>query len=121
MLAVKRSVGVASEMDLMECTLHSPLQKQIRQNPLWLSNPEETSLEIQNWGTSGPKIGHVYVSTKNISQQQQTKILVGNQSGPISVCVNEPYKVGALLQVMLGLLFCIIICICSIRENVSKF
>ena len=31
----------------------------IRQNPLWLWNPEETSPEIQNRGTSGPKIGHV--------------------------------------------------------------
>ena len=29
----------------------------IRQNPLWLWNPEETSLEIQNRSTSGPKIG----------------------------------------------------------------
>ena len=32
----------------------------IRQNPLW--NPEETSSEIQNRGTSGPKIEHVNVS-----------------------------------------------------------
>ena len=37
---------------------------QIRQNPLWLWNPEETSPEIQNRGTSGPKIGHVKVSDK---------------------------------------------------------
>ena len=36
----------------------------IRQNPLWLWNPEETSPEIQNRGTSGPKIGHVNVSDK---------------------------------------------------------
>ena len=28
---------------------------QIRQNPLWLWNPEETSPEIQNRGTSEPK------------------------------------------------------------------
>ena len=34
----------------------------IRQNPIWLGNPEETSPEIQNRGTSGPKIGHVNVS-----------------------------------------------------------
>ena len=32
---------------------------QKRQNPLWLGNPEETSPEIQNRDTSGPKIGHV--------------------------------------------------------------
>ena len=31
----------------------------IRQNPLWLWNPEETSPGIQNRGTNGPKIGHV--------------------------------------------------------------
>ena len=37
---------------------------QIRQNPFWLWNPEETSPEIQKRG--GPKIGHVYVSDKNI-------------------------------------------------------
>ena len=37
---------------------------QIRQSPLWLWNPEETSPEIQNKGTSGPKIGHVNVSDK---------------------------------------------------------
>ena len=37
---------------------------QIRQNPLWLLNPEETSSEIQNRGTSGPKIGRVNVSDK---------------------------------------------------------
>ena len=36
----------------------------IRQNPLWLWNPEETSPEIQNRGTSGPKTGHVKVSDK---------------------------------------------------------
>ena len=44
----------APEVDLGECTLHFPLQKmRIRQNPLWLSNPEEMSPEIQNRGTSG--------------------------------------------------------------------
>ena len=37
---------------------------QIRQNPLWIYNPEETSPEIQNRGTSGPKIGNVNVSNK---------------------------------------------------------
>ena len=46
MLAVKRLVGVAPEMDLRECTLHSPLQKWLEQNPLWIWDPEETSPEI---------------------------------------------------------------------------
>ena len=31
----------------------------IRQSPLWLWNPEETSPEIQNRGISGPPKGHV--------------------------------------------------------------
>ena len=57
--AIKRSAGVAPEVDLRKCTLHLHLKnKQIRQNPLWLWNPEETSPEIQNSGTSGPKRGH---------------------------------------------------------------
>ena len=34
-------------------------KKRIRQNPLWLWTPEQTSPEIQNRGTSGPKKGHV--------------------------------------------------------------
>ena len=37
---------------------------QIRQNPLWLWNPEETSPEVWNRGISGPKNGHV--SNKNL-------------------------------------------------------
>ena len=45
---------VAPDVDLGECTFHSPL---------W--NPEETSLKIQIRGTSGSKIGYVNVSDKN--------------------------------------------------------
>ena len=37
---------------------------QIGQPTLW--NPKEKSPEIQNRGTSGPKIGHVNLSAKNI-------------------------------------------------------
>ena len=59
--AVKRSATCST----MECTLQPPLQKRIRQNPFWPWNPEETSPEIQNRPTtSGPKIGHAYVSDK---------------------------------------------------------
>ena len=61
--ATKRSAHVAPEVHLRECTLYSA-KKRIRQNPLWLWNPEETSPEIQNRGTSGPQKGHV--STKNL-------------------------------------------------------
>ena len=60
MLTVKRFAGVAPEVDLGECTLPfaSP-QKQIRQNPLWLWNSEETSPEIPNRDACGLKKGHV--------------------------------------------------------------
>ena len=40
----------------------------IRQNPLWLWNPEETSPEVQNRGISGPTNGHV--SDKNLKKKK---------------------------------------------------
>ena len=58
-LATKRSASVAPEVDLRECTLHSPLQKVNKAEPTLALNPEVTSPEIQNRGTSGPKKGHV--------------------------------------------------------------
>ena len=42
-----------------------------RQNPLWLWNPEETSPEIQNRGTSGLKIGHVNASDKKTKKKKK--------------------------------------------------
>ena len=42
-------------------------QVRIRQDQLWLSNPEETSLEIQNRGASGPTKGQL--SAKNIKNR----------------------------------------------------
>ena len=47
---------------------------QIRQNPLWLWNLEETSPEIQNRGTSGPKIGHVNVSDKKNLKKKKNHV-----------------------------------------------
>ena len=47
-------------------------KRRIRQNPLWLWNPEETSPEIQNRGTNGPKKGHV--PAKNFLKNSQYKI-----------------------------------------------
>ena len=41
----------------------------IRQNPLWLWNPEETSPEVRNRGISGPKNGHV--SNKNLKKNEK--------------------------------------------------
>ena len=65
--AVKMSAGVAPEVVLGKCTLHLPLQKKVNKaEPTLALKPRETSPEIQNRGTSGPKIGHVYVSDKNI-------------------------------------------------------
>ena len=42
-------------------------QVRIRQNPLWLWNPEDTSPEVWNRGISGPKNGHV--SNKNFKKK----------------------------------------------------
>ena len=41
----------------------------IRQNLFWLWNTEETSPEIQNRGSNGPKIGHVNVSDKKKNER----------------------------------------------------
>ena len=57
----ERSAGISPEVDLSEYTLHSPSQKWIR---LW--TPRRRHQKSKNRGTSGPKIRHVYVSTKNI-------------------------------------------------------
>ena len=47
---------------------------QIKQNPLWLCNPEEMSPEIQNRGTHGPKIGHCEcVRQKNFSKKRKKR------------------------------------------------
>ena len=46
---------------------------QIRQYPLWLLNPEDTSPEIQNRGISGHKMGHVYASAKKIKKEKRKK------------------------------------------------
>ena len=45
-------------------------QVRIRQNLLWLWNPEETSPEVQNRGISGPTNGHV--SNKKFKQKKKT-------------------------------------------------
>ena len=45
-------------------------QARIRQNPLWLWNPEEPSPEVQNRGISGPTNGHV--SNKNLKKKKKT-------------------------------------------------
>ena len=43
----------------------------MHQKPLWLWNPKETSLEIQNRGTSDPQIRHVNVSRKEAPKTLQ--------------------------------------------------
>ena len=76
MLACRAETGSnAGHQEVGKCStrseswrMHNILpQKWIRQSPLWLWNPEETSSEIQNMGTSGPKIGHLFVSAKNMA------------------------------------------------------
>ena len=76
MLAIKRLAGVAPEVDLRECSLHSPSQNmQIRQNPLWLWNP--TSPEIRNRGYQWPpKIGHMWLPKTFFKKFQNKKNLL---------------------------------------------
>ena len=58
---------------------HIHLRKvQIRQNPLWLWNPEETSPEVRNRGISGPTNGHV--SNKIFFKKKQKKTRLRNSS-----------------------------------------
>ena len=57
----------SDEVDLREVDL-----------PLWLWNPEEMSPEIQNRNTSGPKIGNVNVSTKNIKKNAVMNVMAKN-------------------------------------------
>ena len=45
----------------------------IRQNHSGFETQRETSPEIQNRGTSGPKIGHVNVSHKKNSKKKKKK------------------------------------------------
>ena len=59
----------------------------IRQNPLWLWNPEETSPEIQNRGTSGPKIGQVDVSNKKKTKKQNKKKKSFGGRGNVEICL----------------------------------
>ena len=49
----------------------------IRQNPLWLWNPEETSPEVWNRGISGPTNGHV--SNKNLKKKKKKEVLTDRQ------------------------------------------
>ena len=76
MMAVKSSAGAAPEMYLRECTSYLPQQTQIRQSPLCLWNPEETSPEIPNGVSSSPEIGRMNVSNKKsqLTSTSTTKI-----------------------------------------------
>ena len=55
MLAAKRLSHVAPEVDLGECTLHSPLQKQTKRI---CQQKSKTVASVAS------KIGHVYLSVK---------------------------------------------------------
>ena len=71
MLAAKRSAGVAPEVNFRErvMLLVHLRQVRIRQNPLWLWNPEETSPEVQSRGISGPTKG--LMSSKNLKKKKK--------------------------------------------------
>ena len=57
MLAIKRLAGVASEVNLRHCTVHSPQQKGIRQIPPAKGNKAESTLALKPRGdvTRNPK------------------------------------------------------------------
>ena len=75
MLSVKRSATCSTRGGSQEMYITFASAMRIRQNPLWLWNPEETSPEIQNRGTSGPKIGHVNVSDKKTLKKKKKKMM----------------------------------------------
>ena len=76
MPAMKRSARIAPEVDLRECTLHSPPQKrENKAEPSLALNPEEMSPEIQNRGTSGPQKGHK-CPPKNYADKNKSKTKV---------------------------------------------
>ena len=74
MLSVKRSATCSTRGGSQEMYITFASAMRIRQNPLWLWNPEETSPEIQNRGTSGPKIGHVNVSDKKTLKKKKKRV-----------------------------------------------
>ena len=55
MPAIKRSAGVAPEVDFKECTLHSPPQKSDKAEPTGFENQRRRHQKSQNGGTSGPR------------------------------------------------------------------
>ena len=69
MLSAKRLAMCSTRDGSQEMYITFAVAMQIRQNTLWLWNPEETSPEIQNRGTSGSKIGHVNVSDKIVKKK----------------------------------------------------
>ena len=62
---MKKSAGIAPETDIREHTLHLPPQHG-QGSPLSLWNPGEASQEIQNKGTSGPKI-NLFLNYTNLT------------------------------------------------------
>ena len=45
------------------------------------TNPEEMAPEVQNRGTSGPKIGHFYVSDKKKKKKKEKKVVTQTLHG----------------------------------------
>ena len=74
MLTVKRSAMCITRVGSrgMYITFASAM-RWIRQNPLWLWNPKDMSPEIQNRGTSGPKIGHMSDKKKKMNESSLKK------------------------------------------------
>ena len=117
MLAIKRSPGVAPEVDIRECTLHSPLQK---------ANMTEPTLALKSRGdvTKNPKQGYQWPQNRTcvcgrqkLEKQSKAKTFArlgnlnlsikftvrvpgdgergGDSSGPASAAGVQPYPGGS--------------------------
>ena len=96
MLSIKRSATCSTSGGSQGMCITFASTVQIRQNPLWLWNQEETSPEIQKRGTSGPQIGHVNVSDKKpLKNKKQSgspmhKSIAWNSGNPTAWNLGNP-------------------------------
>ena len=70
--AIKRLVSVAPEMDLGECTLHSPLQKANKAEPTLALNPRGDV-------TRNPKQGYQWPPKKDMCVHQKKGVMQGER------------------------------------------
>ena len=103
--ATKRSACVAPEVDLWECTFTSA-KKWIRQNPLWLWNPEETSPEIQQ---EIKDLWHIW-SIWNLSIYLSIYLSISFAKIGLTCTENQPQMYGSASNVQINFFICLSIC-----------